>query len=50
MISTEGILLEEMSWGKNFEAVWNDAYVEKRQEDKGNLKLVRYNMQRYKYN
>ena len=50
MISTEGILLEEMSWGKNFEAVWNDACIEKQKENKGNLKSVRYNMQRYKYN
>ena len=50
MISTEGILLEEMSWGKNFETVWNDACTEKQKENKGNLKSVRYNMQRYKYN
>ena len=32
MISTEGILLEEMSWGKNFEAVWNDACAENKRK------------------
>ena len=39
MISTEGILLEEMSWGKNFEAVWNDACAEKHKKKKNELEI-----------
>ena len=39
MISTEGILLEEVSWGKNFEAVWNDACVEKQKGKQEKLEI-----------
>ena len=39
MISIEGVLLEKVSWGKNFKAVWNHACIEKQETKQEKLEI-----------